>query len=468
MWIHYRRGMFIISRHNLHGLRGRSMNEGVNSTTLRQFMLIWFGQLISLIGSGLTSFSLGVWVYQRTHSSTDFALILVSAMLPNLLISPFAGVIVDRLNRRTIMLWSDLASGLCIFILASLFFLNRLQIWEIYILLFLSSIAGAFRFPAYLALISQMVPSRQIGRASGMTQLGPGAAQVLSPILAATLMSSIGFAGVVFIDFFTFIFSIGTLLAVQVPTLTLAASRTGRSPLWKEAGTGWTYISSRPGLVSLLIFFVFVNVTLSFSQALLTPMVLGFADARTLAAIMTTGASGFLMGSILISAWGGPRKKVHGLVTCAILYSIGLSLTGLRPSARLVTAGLFLSSMQMPIMNGCSQAIWQSKTALDMQGRVFGTRIMIAWLSNPLVYFVAGILADRVLEPLLALHGPLTQSWVRAIGTGPGRGIALFLIVNGALMLAAAIRSYFNSQFWHVEDDLPDAMAMAQGKTVVA
>lgn len=468
MWIHYYRGVFIISGHNHHGCGGRRMKQSANSTTLRQFAVVWFGQVISLIGSGLTSFSLGVWVYQRTHSSTNFVLILVSAMLPNLLISPFAGVIVDRLNRQTVMLWSDVASGLCIFVLASLFFLNRLQIWEIYVLLFFSSVAGAFRFPAYLAFISQMVPSRQIGRASGMTQLGPGAAQVLSPILAATLMGSIGFAGVVFIDFFTFIFSIFTLLAVRVATLSSVASKVGRPPLWKEVGTGWTYIRARPGLVSLLIFFVFVNVTLSFSQALLTPMVLGFADARTLGAIMTTGATGFLIGSILISAWGGPRKKVRGLVACAILYSIGLSLTGLRPSARLVTAGLFLSSMQMPIMNGCSQAIWQSKTVLDMQGRVFGTRIMIAWLSNPLVYFVAGILADRVLEPLLALHGPLARSWVRAIGTGPGRGIALFLIANGALMLAAAIRSYLNSQFWHVEDDVPDALAMAPGETVVA
>jgi hypothetical protein len=157
--------------------------------------------------------------------------------------------------------------------------MNRLQIWEIYILLFLSSIAGAFRFPAYLALLSQMVPLRQIGRASGMTQLGPGTAQVLSPILAAALMGSIGFAGVILIDFFTFLFSIGTLLIVRVPTLSSASGQSHiRQPLWKEVGAGWTYIIARPGLIGLLIFFVFVNITLSFSQALLTPMILGFAD----------------------------------------------------------------------------------------------------------------------------------------------------------------------------------------------
>jgi len=444
------------------------MNEGADERTFRQFVLVWFGQLISLIGSGLTSFSLGVWVFQRTHSITRFSLILVFAMLPNLVIAPFAGVIVDRFNRRVIMLWSDLAAGLCTFLLAALFFSHQLQLWEIYLLLFLSSVAGAFRFPAYLALLSQMVPLRQIGRASGMTQLGPGAAQVLSPILAAALMSSIGFAGVILIDFSTFLFALGTLAAVRVPTLDSATGTGKKPPLWKEAGTGWTYIMARPGLVRLLVFFIYVNVTLSFSQALVTPMILGFADAGTLATIMTTGATGFLAGSVLISLWGGPRKKVHGLLVCAILYSVGLSLTGLRPSARLVTVGLFLSAMQIPLMNGCSQAIWQSKTALEMQGRVFGTRIMIAWLSNPLVYFVAGALADHVLEPLLAVHGPLSQSWISAIGTGPGRGVALFLIFNGAVMLVGVVMSYLNRDFWHVEDDLPNVVALASSKTVVA
>jgi hypothetical protein len=124
--------------------------------------------------------------------------------------------------------------------------------------------------------------------------------------------------------------------------------------------------------------------------------------------------------------------------------------------------------MQIPLMNGCSQAIWQSKTVLEMQGRVFGTRIMIAWLSNPLVYFVAGAMADHVLEPLLAIRGPLAQSWFSAIGTGPGRGVALFLVLNGFLMLAGAVMSYLNRRFWHVEDDLPDAVVLASGKTVVA
>lgn len=445
------------------------MNEIVNNRTFKQFILVWFGQLISLIGSGLTSFSLGVWVFQRTRSVTDFSLILVSAMLPNSLIAPFAGVIVDRFNRRVIMLWSDLAAGLCSLTLASLFFVHQLQIWEIYVLLFFSSTAGAFRFPAYLALLSQMVPFRQIGRASGMMQLGPAAAQVLSPILAAALMTSIGLSKVVLIDFLTFIFAVATLAAVPVSTLESASGVPDRkTSLWKEAGRGWAYILARPGLIRLLIFFVFVNVTLSFSQALATPMILGFADTRTLAAIMTTGATGFLAGSLLISIWGGPKKKVHGLFVCAIIYSLGLSITGLRPSAQLTTLGLFLSAMQIPIMNGCSQAIWQTKTALEMQGRVFGIRIMIVWLSNPIVYFVAGALADHVLEPLLAVHGLLAHTWLKAVGTGPGRGVAFFLILNGGLMLAAAVMSFFNYHFWHVEDHLEDAAVLASGKSVLA
>lgn len=431
------------------------MDQATNDTSIKNFIFVWVGQLVSLVGSGLTSFALGIWVYQQTGSVTKFALISVCIMLPGIVISPFAGVLVDRMNRRKVMMLSDVGAGFASLGLAILFFTGRLTTWEIYTLISVGSIAGAFRLPAYMALLSQLVPMKQIGRASGMMQTGPAAAQVLSPIIAVSLLGKLKFQGIVAIDFATFIFAIVTLSMIYVPTL--PAKGVKRS-LLKEAADGWHYIAERPGLIGLLLFFASINITYSFAQVLFTPMILSFTNAAVLGAIMSLGALGFLLGSIVMSMWGGPKRRVNGLLGFAVLYGVGLILGGLKQSAVLITVGIFLVVFQIPIINGCSQAIWQVKTALEMQGRVFSMRMMIAWSSAPLAFFLAGPLADRVFEPMFALHGPISGTWLSIIGTGPGRGAAFLLIINGILALAITASCYLNRRLWYVEDELPDVI----------
>jgi DHA3 family macrolide efflux protein-like MFS transporter len=423
---------------------------------MNKFKIIWFGQLVSLIGSGLTSFSLGIWVYQHTGSITRFALISACATLPAVLISPTAGVIVDRWDRRTVMVLSDLAGGITTLAIAVLFFMGRLRILEIYVLVAMESIAAAFRLLSYMALLSQLVPSGQIERASGMMQLGPAAAQVVSPILAAALIGFIHFQGVLFVDFTTFIFAIGTLLLIQVPQI---AEKNERQLFWREAAEGWYFITARPGLMRLLLFFVVINITYSFAQVLFTPVILSFTTVSVLGTIMSVGAFGFLGGGILVSAWRGPRKRVYGLLGCAVLYGLGLIVAGLRRSPFLITAGVCVTAFALPLMNGFSQAIWQTKTALPIQGRVFAIRQMIAWSSIPLAFFLAGPLADNVFEPLLMHTRPFAGKWTNIIGTGPGRGAALLLILNGILALLITALCYFNRRLRHLEEELPNAVS---------
>jgi hypothetical protein len=186
-------------------------------------------------------------------------------------------------------------------------------------------------------------------------------------------------------------------------------------------------------------------------------MILAFADPKVLARIVATGAMGFLAGSLFISAWGGPKKKAYGLLGFVLPFAIGLCVTGLRPSASLITIGLFVALLQIPVLNSCSQAIWQTKTEPGMQGRVFGIRMMIAWFSNPLAYFLAGPLAEHVFEPLMAVHGFLAGTWLKAIGTGPGRGIGLFLVLNGLVALIGTTGCYWKRRLWRLEDEVPDA-----------
>lgn len=430
------------------------MNINFQPGSTKKFLVIWFGQLVSIIGSGLTSFGLGIWVYQLTGSVTRFALISVCFTLPAILVSPAAGVLVDRANRRTVMILSDVAAGISTLALTILFFTGHLALWEICVLICIESVVEAFRLPSYMAMISQLVPGQHIGRITGMMQFAPAAAQVLAPALAAILMTTIRLEGVLLVDFLTFVFALITLLAVRVPIL---LDKPLQTAFLKDAAEGWKFITARRGLIALLFFFFVINLTFSFIQLLLPPIVLAFTSTKVLGTIMSAGALGYLGGSVWVSLWGCPQKRVYGLFSSALMYAFGTMLAALAPLATSITLGAFIVFLQIPMMNTCSQAIWQVKTPMRMQGRVFSTRTMFAWSSIPLASFTAGPLADRVFEPLLRANGQLAGTWISFIGVGAGRGTAFLLILNGLLAFLAAGGCYFNQHLWNIEEQLPDA-----------
>jgi MFS family permease len=352
------------------------------------------------------------------------------------------------------MIFSDIAAGISTLALAILFLIGHLALWEICVLVCIESVAEAFRLPSYTAMISQLVPWPYIGRVTGMMQFGPAAAQVLAPAMAAILMSTIRLEGVLLVDFLTFIFALVTLLAVKVPALPDTSPQTG---FLKDAAEGWKFITARRGLIALLLFFFLINLTYSFIQLLLPPIVLAFTSTKALGTIMSAAALGYLGGSIVVSVWGCPQRRVRGLLGSALIYAFGTMLAASASSAASITIGSFIVFSQMPVMNTCSQAIWQMKTPMRIQGRVFSTRTMFAWSSIPLAFLVVGPLADRVFEPLLQTNGRLAGTWINFLGVGPGRGTALLLIVNGLLAFLAAAGCYFNQHLWKIEDELPDA-----------
>lgn len=428
----------------------------------RAFLLIWFGQLISLMGSGLTGFALGVWVYQRTGSVTQFALISLFTALPGIVFSPIAGALVDRWDRRQAMILSDLGAGLCTLSMALLLLAGRLEVWHIYVAMAISSTFSAFQWPAYSAATTLLVPKEHLGRASGMVQVGEAAAQILSPTLAGALMGIIRVHGIMLVDFATLLFAVLTLLVSRVPRpARTAEGKAGEGSLLREALYGWKYIRARPGLIGLLLFFAMTNFATGIVQVLFTPLVLSFAPAAVLGLIMSIGGVGFLAGSLTMSVWGGPKRRIYGILAANVLMGLALFMAGLPPRAWILAVGAFLVFFSMPITNGCSQAIWQSKTAPDVQGRVFAVRRMIAWSSLPLAYLVAGPLADYVFEPLLVEGGPLASSVGRVIGVGTGRGIGLLYIVLGCVIVIAVLAAYLYPRLRYVEQELADHVAQA-------
>ena len=211
------------------------------TASFKIFSLVWFGQVISLLGSGLTRFALGVWVFRESGSVTYFALISLCGFLPGILISPIAGVLVDRWSRRKVMIASDLGSGLMTLVVVALLWSDSLAIWHIYILVGVAAIFEAFQWPAYFAAMTLLVPEKQLGRANGMVQFGQSAAEIIAPLAAGFLMFSIGLEGIVFIDCITFLVAVSTLVSVRFPEPESDPSRE-KSSIWAEAAVGWRYI----------------------------------------------------------------------------------------------------------------------------------------------------------------------------------------------------------------------------------
>jgi DHA3 family macrolide efflux protein-like MFS transporter len=422
------------------------------------FTIVWAGQLVSLLGSGVSGFALGLWVLQGTGSVTQFALISACTVLPRILLSPIAGAFADRWNRRRTMIAAEATAAAATAFVAIMLAAGRLDVWHIYAATSVMSSATAFQWPAYSASITMLVTKARVGHASGMVQIAQGVAQTLAPALAGGLMLlQGGLQAVLLVDFCTYVFAIATLVAVRIPDPPAGEARSGASSVLDDVVYGWRYLRARPGLIGLLVMLAACNFLLGAIMILVNPLVLSFASPQVLGTVMTTAGLGMFAGSAAMSVWGGPKQRVRGIVGFLVLGGVALVPAALPPSAPLIAAGAFLFLLGIPIVSGCTQAILQTKVAPSVQGRVFALTGMIAAAAMPVAYLVAGPVADAVFEPWLAANGALAPTLGRFIGVGPGRGIALAFVASGLLLIAIALAGFLHPRIRNVERELADA-----------
>jgi MFS transporter, DHA3 family, macrolide efflux protein len=424
---------------------------------MRTFTTVWLGQVASQLGTGLTGFGLGVYVFERTHSVTLFGLLIFAASLPSLVLMPLSGALVDRWDRRRVMIVADVGSGLCTVALAALLWAGTLQVWQICAMMALLTVFGELQMLAFAASIALLVPREHLGRASGLLQTGASATQVLSPVVAGILVQTIGLRGVLLIDFCTYLVAIGATLAVRFPTLRREGARS-TDGLRRDLAYGWRFIAARPGLLGLLAFFCAVFFAHSLGSVLFTPLALSFTTAAGLGVVLSVGSVGGVVGGMLMSTWGGPRRRVAGALAAGCLAGVSMMLAGARPSVAVMGAGFFGMFATMPILLGSLQVVWQTKTPLEAQGRVFAIRRMIPSAMALPAYLLAGPLADRVFEPMLARGGVLSGSVGAVIGVGPGRGVGFLFVLAGLVPVVAALAVWLSPRVRNVEAELPEAL----------
>jgi MFS transporter, DHA3 family, macrolide efflux protein len=421
-----------------------------------RFLIAWLGQFISTLGTTLSSFAIGVWIFQQSGSTTKFALSLLVMNLPIVLVSPLAGIWVDRFDRRKVMLASDAGSALGSLILLGLWQLGQPPLWQVYLLLFLNSCFSAVQMTAYNAVTAMLVPQAHQARAAGLVQTGTALAALVGPALAGVLVGAIGVQGVIAIDLGTFLFAALTMLLVRLPALSLEKPNPERQNPLRELAFGWRYIVERPGLRNLLLVMGLNNLPLAAYGVLLTPLVLGFAPSSALGWILAAGGLGALSGGAVMSLWGGAKQKVKGLLSAGGLTAIALLIAGLQPSLALLAVSSFLYSIGIALVQSHSHAVWQSKVPLALQGRVFSVRLAVAWSADPIAYLLTGPLAERVFIPLLQPGGGLAATALgRWIGVGEGRGHGLFLLVLGLLGGALWLAGWLNPSLRGMDRELP-------------
>ncbi len=427
---------------------------------MRGFSVVVLGQAVSLIGTGMTRFALMYWAFERTGEATALALIGFFSFAPLVIVSPLAGALVDRWNRKLVMMLSDLAAGLATAALLTLFVLGRLEFWHIYVAGAFAGAFEAFQWPAFSAAITTMVPKEQYGRANGMFSLAQALSGILAPVLAGGLLEIVGIEGIMSLDVVTFGFAIFTLILVSVPEPAVSSEgRAGAGSLVQESIYGFRYIVSRRPLLALQLVFTGINLTGTLGFTLIAPMILARtgSDASTLATVMAVAGSGGVAGGLLMSTWGGPKRRINGVLGGMIVGGlIGQVMMGWGNSWLIWSVAACINSIAVTVLNASNQSIWQAKVEPDVQGRVFSVRRLIAQVSAPIGMLLAGPLADKLFEPAMMPGGRLEPALGGIFGTGPGSGMAVIFVLSGLLSALIGLAGFAVPAIRDVEEIIPD------------
>lgn len=379
------------------------MTQTSNERSMRPFFVIWAGQAASLVGSNLVQFALVWWLTEKTGSATVLALATMMAVLPQIILGPFAGALVDRWNRRLVMILADGGIALATVVLIALFAMGNVEVWHVYALMFIRATGASFHWPAMQASTTLMVPEQHLARVAGMNQTLMGAANIAAPPLGALLLSLLPMHGVLSVDVITATIAIAPLLFIAVPQPERAPDADGHSParaVLSDMVAGWRYVWAWQGMMAL-IGLVFVLKIATMPAYSLLPLLVSqhfHGDAAQYSMIEAGFGIGIVVGGLIMSTWGGFKRRIMTSLLGLAAHGLGLLAFGILPSNGFegaVAAALFVG-FSVPFIDAPLMAIVQARVAPEMQGRVFMLMGSLISLTSPLSLAVAGPAADRL------------------------------------------------------------------------
>ena len=397
------------------------------------FGLVWGSQTISMFGSMLVQFALVWWITQTTGSATRLTTALVFQYLPSIFLGPFVGALVDRWNRKKVMIYADALVALATLGLAALYWAGLMQLWHVYAILFIRSLGGTFQWPAMQASISMMVPERHLARIGGINQAVRGALNIASPPLGALLLAWLPMYGVISVDVLTASLAIPLMIFATIPqpTRDLAKGALTFGNLVGDVKEGVRFVLQWKGLRNMILIAVGLNVLSSPAFSLIPILVTDryAGDVWQFSLMESMFGVGVIIGGSVMGIWGGFKKKIYSAVLGLSLFGVGASIVGIAPPAGfyLGTAGIFITGLANPVINASFFAILQSKVSPDKQGRLFSLLDALILALTPLSLLVSGPLAERY-------------------------GVPIWFLLLGVFTLFAGLGSLLNRDLVQIED----------------
>jgi MFS transporter, DHA3 family, macrolide efflux protein len=434
------------------------MSQQQNHASMRNFMIVWLGQLVSTIGSSMTSFAIEIWAWEITGKATTLALVGFFSLLPSIIITPISGVIVDRFNRKLLMMVGDTVAVLTTIFILLLYLTNQLQIWHFYLTGAIVGTFNQFQSLAYSSSVSLMIPKEHYTRASSLEFISGYGSNIIAPGLAGYLYIVIGFLGIWLIDIFTFTIAIGSLLLISIPQPPPTTENEKIASIWQDLGFGWRYITTHKSLLALLLVNLLFWLPHDMSDALYSPMILSRTNSNALVLGSLASAAGFggVTGAVILSTWGGFRRKIKGVLLGMIGAGLSKVVFGLGRTPWVWIPAQFCSSFNFPLNGSSDTAIWLAKVAPNVQGRVFAARSLLLQMASAVSYLIAGPLADHVFAPALQSGGVLVGVFGGLLGTGTGAGIALLYVICAVCMLLVGLLGFSVGVLRDVETIVPD------------
>ena len=429
---------------------------------LRGLFIIWLGQMVSGIASNITAVALPIWVFSITNSGAAVGLLEFFFFGSYLLVVLFTGVLIDRYSRKMMMLVYDFTSLSATAILLVLQTAGNLEVWHLYVAAVVQGAGFAFQSPSYSAAITTMVSRNQFVRANGLMSLLYDVPGIFGPLLAGTLYLVVGLSGILAFNLIAFVVSIGALLFVEIPpTPHSTEGELFHHEFLKEAIYGIKYIFRNPGLLGLQLIFFTGNLFsgIALSVAALYPMILLRSGNNTeaIGTVQSAGALAAVVAGAFLTTLGGIKRPIRAILAGWILSSLfGLTLLGIGQVMLVWIIAIVIDSIFEPVVNVSMETFLQTKVPPDLQGRIFSASDFIAQAMVPFTPLLAGLFGDRIFEPAMSEGGALVNTFGWLVGTGPGAGFGLLILLCGVAGTLVALSGYLISSIRNVDKTLPD------------